>query len=104
MCSYDCSITLALAELPVYALDGKLYGLEAIDTWLAAHGTSPYTRAPMDRIYIRPEELVAGYTAYCQAHGLTVPSLPVGTIRRELLLLPTHVPSVHPCNAVDAFL
>lgn len=80
--AYECSITLDLAELPVYAMDGRLYGLEAIDTWVASKGTSPATRERIPRTYLRPAELVEGYTAYCTSRGIKVPSLPVGTIKR----------------------
>ena len=80
--AYECSITMDLADLPVYAMDGHLYGLEAIDKWLATTGTSPTTRERIPRTYLRPAELVEGYTAYCKARGIRVPSLPVGTIKR----------------------
>ena len=80
--TYECAITMDLADLPVYAMDGHLYGLEAIDKWLATKGTSPTTRERIPRTYLRPAELVEGYTAYCKARGIRVPSLPVGTIKR----------------------
>ena len=80
--AYECAITMDLAELPVYAMDGHLYGLEAIDKWLATKGTSPTTRERIPRTYLRPAELVEGYTAYCKARGIRVPALPVGTIKR----------------------
>jgi ATP-dependent DNA helicase PIF1 len=76
---------MELAELPVYAMDGRLYSLEAIDKWLASHGTSPVTRSPLPRIYLRPTELVEGYLSFCKSKGMdlaTLPPLPVGTITR----------------------
>jgi hypothetical protein len=73
---------MELAELPVYAMDGHLYGLETIDKWLASKGTSPLTRERIPRTYLRPVELVEGYTAYCKAQGIKVPEMPVGTIKR----------------------
>ena len=87
--AYECSITMDLADLPVYAMDGHLYGLEAIDKWLATKGTSPTTQERIPRTYLRPAELVEGYTAYCKARGIRVPSLPVGTIKRGTA---AHVP------------
>jgi hypothetical protein len=79
---FMCAITMELAELPVYAMDGRLYSLDAIDRWLEQKGTSPITRERIPRTYLRPIELVEGYTAYCKASGISVPPIPVGMMTR----------------------
>ena len=79
---FKCSITHELAAEPVYAEDGELYDLEMIDRWVAAHGTSPKTRAPVARRYVRPVQLMDAYRAHLQALGLPVPSLAIGTVDR----------------------
>lgn len=80
---YECPITGDLAQLPVYAMDGHLYGLEEIDKWLAQKGTSPMTRVAIPRIYLRPIQLRDAYTEYCTQRGIAVPHMPVGTIKRD---------------------
>jgi len=55
--AFVCPISNELAKEPVYAEDGEMYDLEMIDRWVAAHGTSPKTRARITRRYMRPVQL-----------------------------------------------
>lgn len=80
---YTCAITHELAEAPVIAQDGHLYELEAIDRWVAAHGTSPIARTAMARLYVRPAVMVAAYAAFREKSGLVPLDLPVGTIDKR---------------------
>lgn len=42
-----CPITLELFRDPVIAKDGRTYEREAITKWILEHGTSPFTREPL---------------------------------------------------------
>jgi hypothetical protein len=42
-----CPITFQLFRDPVRASDGHVYEREAITRWILLHGTSPYTRQPL---------------------------------------------------------
>ena len=43
-----CPITFQLFRDPVKAPDGHVYEREAITTWILLHGTSPFTRQPLE--------------------------------------------------------
>jgi hypothetical protein len=44
---FICPITLQLFCDPVKAADGHFYERQAITTWISLHGTSPFTRQPL---------------------------------------------------------
>jgi hypothetical protein len=52
--SFFCAITHELMKDPVIDRDGNSYEREAIEKWLAMHGTSPITRTPMNKFDLRP--------------------------------------------------
>lgn len=80
--AFQCPITHETPPDPVVATDGQIYSLAAIDAWLETDGTSPVTRAPMTRRYMRPPLLVAVHRAFCELHGLPCEDLAVGVIDR----------------------
>jgi hypothetical protein len=43
-----CPITLQVFRDPVVAADGRTYERAAIVQWISEHGTSPFTRQPLD--------------------------------------------------------
>ncbi|CAF3558737.1 unnamed protein product [Rotaria socialis] len=53
---YDltCPITLRTFRDPVIAADGRTYEREAIARWIAEHGTSPFTRQPLNIKDLQP--------------------------------------------------
>ena len=51
-----CPITLELFRDPVRAKDGRVYEREAIVRWISQHGTSPFTRQPLQLNDLRPDE------------------------------------------------
>ncbi|CAF3747059.1 unnamed protein product [Rotaria magnacalcarata] len=53
---YDlvCPITLRAFRDPVIAVDGRTYEREAIVRWIAEHGTSPFTRQPLNIKDLQP--------------------------------------------------
>ena len=51
-----CPITLELFRDPVVAKDGHVYEREAITRWILQHGTSPFTREPLQINDLRPDD------------------------------------------------
>ena len=51
-----CPITLELFHEPVRASDGRVYEREAITKWINEHGTSPYTRQPLQLDQLKPDQ------------------------------------------------
>ena len=51
-----CPITLEPFRDPVRAKDGHVYEREAITRWIFEHGTSPFTREPLQTIDLQPDD------------------------------------------------
>jgi len=51
-----CPITLDLFHDPVRAQDGHVYERQAITQWIQEHGTSPFTRQPLEVDQLQPDE------------------------------------------------
>jgi hypothetical protein len=61
---YDavCPITLRSFREPVVAADGRTYEREAIVRWITEHGTSPFTRQPLNVNDLLPDYQVKDKT------------------------------------------
>jgi hypothetical protein len=51
-----CPITLQLFLDPVKATDGHVYERDAITRWILQHGTSPFTRQPLQITDLIPDD------------------------------------------------
>jgi hypothetical protein len=51
-----CPITLELFRDPVIAKDGRTYERVAITRWILEHGTSPFTREPLNVNDLRSDD------------------------------------------------
>jgi hypothetical protein len=51
-----CPITYQLFRDPVKAPDGHVYERQAISTWILLHGTSPFTRQPLQINDLIPDD------------------------------------------------
>ena len=51
-----CPITMEVFRDPVLAGDGRVYEREAITRWIFEHGTSPFTREPLQLDQLQPDD------------------------------------------------
>jgi hypothetical protein len=51
-----CPITMQVFRDPVLAGDGRVYEREAISRWILEHGTSPFTREPLQLDQFQPDD------------------------------------------------
>jgi hypothetical protein len=51
-----CPITMEVFRDPVLAGDGRIYEREAITRWIFEHGTSPFTREPLQLDQLQPDD------------------------------------------------
>lgn len=51
-----CPITMEVFRDPVLAGDGRVYEREAISRWIFEHGTSPFTREPLQLDQLKPDD------------------------------------------------
>ncbi|CAG9467059.1 unnamed protein product [Pedinophyceae sp. YPF-701] len=73
--AFLCPITHEAMRDPVIDKDGNSYEREAIVAWLAVHGTSPITRAPMTLDDLRPNRALLDLINPDAAPGVTDPSV-----------------------------
>ncbi|CAF1025261.1 unnamed protein product [Adineta ricciae] len=104
-----CPITLELFRDPVIASDGRVYERAAITQWINDHGTSPFTRQPLQLNELLPDDHLRQLAArrrnstvsYNVQHStVTLPPLQTGSrnTRRVHPQPPTNAPAIEPAN------
>ena len=83
-----CPITMELFHDPVIASDGRVYERAAITQWINEHGTSPFTRQPLQVNELQPDDHLRQLAARrrnpvvsynVQHNTVTLPPLRIGS-------------------------
>ncbi|UJR11784.1 hypothetical protein I4U23_015964 [Adineta vaga] len=104
-----CPITMELFRDPVIANDGRVYERAAITQWITEHGTSPFTREPLQVNELQPDDYLRQLAArrrnsvvsYNAQHSTVIlPPLRTGprNTRRIHPEETTNAPSTEPLN------
>jgi len=95
-----CPITFELFRDPVVAGDGHVYEREAITQWILEHGTSPFTREPLQVDHLQPDDHLRSLAA--QRRNSTVSynaqngSVRLPPLRRGPTIITQVIPAVRP--------
>ncbi|CAF2945170.1 unnamed protein product [Rotaria sp. Silwood2] len=106
-CDLVCPITLRVFRDPVIAADGRTYEREAIVRWIMKHGTSPFTREPLNVKDLQQNYHVRGMAArrrsstssYCVIDESRIYRSPRATpANGRLSFTPNWLPQINPEN------